>query len=217
MLRFNLKDSSLDLPVIAEAKRMLADRGLQCIEMTWDEDDMRNSFSDLLVAELNKVPDAKHGPIEFDDYYLDAGTKGIVLYEGTTALARTVINARWKNHQTLGYVSSLTQVLEGQDVLDLRTLLFRCAEACIYGHIKRGDEEELICFFQEGGKKFAVTLVSACDKGDDAEVEFIERLGFEATDDYYTILENLVDYVVPYEKELDITALEGSLSYDEVD
>lgn len=211
MLRFSLRHFPLDLPVLNEARQMLADRGLRCLELTCDEDEPRKNFLHLLAAELNKVPDPKNGAITPDDLFLDAGTKGIVLYDGTTALARMVMNARWKseNPMTLGFDSALHHVLEGRDVLDLTAVLLKCAEAFVCAHVERQDEDEILRFYEEGGDQ--IMLVVACDKDDENRLNFLASLGFETARSYYH-LGHRQSSVVLCEKDLNLTNPDGSLS-----
>lgn len=209
MLRFNIQHFPLDLPVIAEAKKMLVDRGLKCLELTCDEDDPRNCFTDLLAAELNKVPDPKYGTIEHDNHYLDEGTKGVVLYDGTLAVARMVINPRWKSEkpQALVFVSSLTHVLEGRDVLDLTAVLLKCAEAFVSGHVERQDEDEILRFYEEGGGQILFDVT--CDKSDENRLNFFRGLGFETVESC-----NGLGHLQTCEKDLNLTDPDGSFSDD---
>jgi len=209
MLRFNLLHFPSDIPIISEAKKMLSDRGLKCMELTWDEDDPRDNFTDLLASELNKVLNPEYGSLEPTDYFLDSGTKGVVVYDGTgTVVARMVMNPRWDNLncKTLGFVSALMHVPDTPDTNDIRKVLMKCAEAFICGHVEREDEREIIQFFEEGGKR--ITLVVMCKKDDENLINFLTSMDFEAAERFYDLV-HISNWTVPYEKELDVSIPAG--------
>lgn len=129
MLRLNLHHIPLEIPIICEVKRLLEDRRLRWMELTWDEDEPRDIYPDLLASELKKVPNKE---CDANNFFLDTGTKGIVVYDGAgAAITRMVMNPRWNglNCKTLGFVASLIHVSDGKDANDITMVLMKNAEA----------------------------------------------------------------------------------------